>query len=67
LRAEARLFSSFRNSLIAALGSGVTTPFASTITPDTVSMTMPVRPLFDADPSPLLAIDGPPLWVACRS
>lgn len=62
LRADARRFSSFLSSFSAALGSGVTTPFASTTTPDTVSMTMPARPLVDSDSSPLMAIDGPPLW-----
>ena len=42
LRAAARLFSSLRSSFVAAFDNGVTTPLASTMTPETVSMTMPV-------------------------
>jgi hypothetical protein len=60
-RAAASPFSSLRSSLAAAFGNGVTTPLASTMTPETASITISIRPLFDADPSPLLAIDGPPL------
>ena len=33
----------------------------STITPETASMTIPVRPPVEPDPSPLFAIDRPPL------
>jgi hypothetical protein len=62
LRAASRRFSSLRSSFVAAFGSGVTAPFASTTTPETVSTTISVRVLFRADPSPPLAIERPPLW-----
>jgi hypothetical protein len=62
LRAASSRFSSLWSSLVAACGSGVTAPFASTTTPETVSMTLSVRLFFRPDPSPRLAIDRPPVW-----
>jgi len=62
LRAASRRFSSLWISFVAAFGSGVTAPFASTTTPETVSMTLSVRLFFRPDPSPRLAIDRPPVW-----
>jgi hypothetical protein len=62
LRAAASFFSTFRSSLAALFGSGVTTPLASTTTSATVSTTTSRRPLLP--PSSRFAIDHPP---ACRS